>query len=225
VFLNEGPIEEGRYWGSQKNITDVSPDYFCEESVAEKIVSYNANAKILIILRDPVERALSHYLMLRKYGAPKLQGTEISPNLPWIRPSLYSKWVPMWKSRFPEQIRILEFSQISHGPVKLLNSVCDHFEVDRSESNHDYGDPVFRAAGPARYPYFSWLLSKQYNKHLRANRTARVVLGGLKNLGLNQLFHKYFTLPIDQEDRAIVNEDLNQILARETGFFESFKFD
>ena len=39
--------------------------------VASKIYSYNEKAKIIVILRDPVERAISHYNMDKRLGFVK----------------------------------------------------------------------------------------------------------------------------------------------------------
>lgn len=220
VFLGARPISASRYWESRGNITDVSPDYFCEPLAVDKIHSYNAEAKILIVLRDPVERALSHYLMLLNYGGSKLGGSELSCDLPWMKPSLYSKWIPMWRSRFGEQVRILEFNQLSHDPERFLNAVYEHFEVERSRELHNIEvGPAFKGRGPARYPYLSWLLSKHYNRQIRGNRVTSILVGRLKKLGFNDLFQRYFTLPIDQEDKHAVKESLIPILARETEFF------
>ena len=42
--------------------------YLFYKNVAEKIKTYNKNAKIIIILRNPIERAFSHYLMDARLG-------------------------------------------------------------------------------------------------------------------------------------------------------------
>lgn len=40
---------------------EATPDYFFYHACPEKVYKYNPNAKIIIILRDPVERAFSQY--------------------------------------------------------------------------------------------------------------------------------------------------------------------
>lgn len=52
----------------EKILGDASVSYFHYSSVPERIYEYNRKAKILIILRDPVERAYSHYLMDKRLG-------------------------------------------------------------------------------------------------------------------------------------------------------------
>jgi len=45
-----------------------SVSYLFYENVAEDIKSYNPNAKIIIMLRNPIDRAFSHYLMDYRLG-------------------------------------------------------------------------------------------------------------------------------------------------------------
>ena len=47
---------------------EASVSYLFYENVAEDIKKYNPNAKIIIILRNPIERAFSHYLMDYRLG-------------------------------------------------------------------------------------------------------------------------------------------------------------
>ena len=55
---------------NKKNLIrgEASVSYLYYEGVARKIKEYNKNAKIIIILRNPVERAFSHYLMDYRLG-------------------------------------------------------------------------------------------------------------------------------------------------------------
>ena len=48
---------DGRLWGK------VSPQYLCDTNVAERIASLMPDTKLVVILRDPIERSWSHYRM------------------------------------------------------------------------------------------------------------------------------------------------------------------
>ena len=56
-----------------KAVGDASPSYLSDENAPELIQSVAPHAKIIIMLRDPVERAFSHYLM------PMMRATEPRP--------------------------------------------------------------------------------------------------------------------------------------------------
>jgi hypothetical protein len=57
--------------GSQKYLIDSSINYLYFENSANSIKAYNPDAKIIIVLRHPVDRLYSHYKMLRKDGVVK----------------------------------------------------------------------------------------------------------------------------------------------------------
>jgi hypothetical protein len=47
---------------------EASVSYLFYPKVSERIFSYNPNAKIIIVLRNPVERTVSHYQMDKRLG-------------------------------------------------------------------------------------------------------------------------------------------------------------
>jgi len=55
------------FYGKSVNkfLCDASPSYLHDSGSAQKIFQYNPNAEIIIILRNPVKRMVSHYLMER----------------------------------------------------------------------------------------------------------------------------------------------------------------
>ena len=52
----------------QQLLGDISPRYLFFEQAARRIHDYVPNARLIAILRQPVERAYSHYLMNRSRG-------------------------------------------------------------------------------------------------------------------------------------------------------------
>jgi hypothetical protein len=53
-------------------LVDATPEYLYYPEVPEKIFKYNKAAKIIILLREPISRAFSHYSMFKKFNqAPK----------------------------------------------------------------------------------------------------------------------------------------------------------
>jgi hypothetical protein len=51
-----------------KILAEASTSYMFSEIAAHEIYKFNEEAKILVILRNPAERAFSHYLMGLRYG-------------------------------------------------------------------------------------------------------------------------------------------------------------
>src|SRR4051812_46716716 len=55
---------------------EASPYYFFHPLVPERIYKDNPNIKLILLLRDPVDRAYSHYQMERRKGREKLKSFE-----------------------------------------------------------------------------------------------------------------------------------------------------
>lgn len=55
-------------WTDESIIGEASVSYLFYPDVPERIKLYNENSKIIIMLRDPIERAFSHYLMDYRLG-------------------------------------------------------------------------------------------------------------------------------------------------------------
>lgn len=56
-------------WGSQKITGEITPDYLYMPKVPNRIFhSFGMNIKFIVIFRNPVERAISHYNMMIRLG-------------------------------------------------------------------------------------------------------------------------------------------------------------
>ena len=84
-FSNESIEKQGMYYGKKRIMTleryhslfpvsenkiygEASVSYLFYKDVPKKIKDYNANAKIIVMLRNPIDRAFSHYLMDYRLG-------------------------------------------------------------------------------------------------------------------------------------------------------------
>ncbi len=59
-------------WQGQKIVGEATPIYMYLPFVAERIYRYNPQMKLIFLLRDPVERAISHYQMELGRGLERL---------------------------------------------------------------------------------------------------------------------------------------------------------
>jgi len=123
--------------------SEFSTSYLYSENAAREIYSFNKNAKIIIILREPVSRTFSHYLMdlsadrqskndilinlKEDYNNPK-KGYCIS-NL-YLELSLYTEQVKRYLKVFPKnQILILRFEELIVNPKIFTENIFDFIGV------------------------------------------------------------------------------------------------
>ncbi len=98
-------------------------------------------ARILVTLRDPVDRIWSGYKMKQSKGLVPpgsfddfvdrgLSGTETDRRFQVFDTSRYVAWLPDWLTRFDERILILWFDDLSEDTVGTLRKVCAWLSLD-----------------------------------------------------------------------------------------------
>lgn len=128
---------------NEKRIGEASPSYLSDPESPRLIKKKCPNAKIIIILRDPVERCFSHYLDRTKTGnnslsisdlvAKKLEdmsGRERNNKHRIIERSYYYEPIKRYQKYFSENnIKIIGFEEFILNPLKKLNELLEFLEL------------------------------------------------------------------------------------------------
>lgn len=137
-------------------IGEASPTYLADPEAPRLIKEVSPHCRILISLRDPVERAFSHYLMMRNNGITELsfleeirRGFELRDrlNIALLRPDvgLYHDQVARYREAFgTAQVMVLIFEEFMADPAQALRRVLAFAGVQ-----YDIGD--FRPAAYRQY--------------------------------------------------------------------------
>lgn len=111
-----------------------SPSYFCDSRAAERVYRYHPDMKIIVCLRDPIARIISHHAHEVRLGHvdARLTFTEALENNPmYIDQSMYAKYLDIWLSTFPEnQVLILLQEDIQKQPSMVARDVYQFLGVD-----------------------------------------------------------------------------------------------
>jgi hypothetical protein len=125
-------MQEKKVWGEK------SPSYAPSTLAPERIKSYNPNARILFIMRQPARRAASQYQhsqRLRKGGAVPIAddvNATDRPSSSYIYRSQYERQIDYWRSFFPaEQIMLLVFEEVTAAPDVWLDRIQEFIGVQR----------------------------------------------------------------------------------------------
>lgn len=111
---------------------EASVSYLLYPEVAGRIHQYNSCAKIIVSLRDPVERAISHYLMDCRLGHCKVPLSEILENpkkhplffQQYFENGLYYKLLKSYFDTFPaENILVISSDDLNNSPDPTLDRV------------------------------------------------------------------------------------------------------
>lgn len=125
-------------------IGDASPHYLRDEESPRRIHEVSPQAKIIIMLRDPVVRAHSAYLMnlARHFDfspsfCEALARDEPRPKADWftahhyVGAGLYYEQVHRYLNIFGrEQVQVLLFEDLAAKPRQLLTSIAGHIGID-----------------------------------------------------------------------------------------------
>lgn len=135
---------------SHKMLGEATPIYMYWHDSPGRIRQYNPHIKLIILLRNPIERAYSHWNMERLRGADDLSFWEAIVNekercrkaLPlqhrvysYVDRGFYLKQLQRIWSYFPKnRVLIIKNEDLRKTPYQTLNGVCDFLEVDQFKS-------------------------------------------------------------------------------------------
>lgn len=134
-------------WRDEPILTDFSPNYLRNSRAIDGLYDYNSDAKIIVCLRNPVDRTLSNFFYSLKThksdNALEFFSTaidefvmELPPSEKWfsgrtlLRQGLYHSDLRYLKDRFPK-ILLVEFSMFND--LKALYRLVCHFLEIRAE--------------------------------------------------------------------------------------------
>jgi hypothetical protein len=131
----------GRRWyarqfpnGNESYLYDPTPSYIRSPMAPKRISEENPDAKILVCLRDPVDRAFSHYWHERSKGKIEFAFEEVLENYDlyqnWVEPGLYGHHLQRWWDYFgEEQFLIQTFESLSDGPKEFYGQILDFLGI------------------------------------------------------------------------------------------------
>ncbi len=156
---------------NEKAIGEASPGYLTDPESAKLIHEAVPNAKIIALLRDPVNRAFSHYLMRRTKGVVKQtfhevitksisnekKGIVIEYNFV-LFPGLYTNNLRKFQDMFGiNNVKILVFEEFVKEPKKIVKEVLRFLEVDAEPP--DTIEKTYNVYGAPRGKYTQIILS------------------------------------------------------------------
>lgn len=129
----------------KKILVDKSTSYIESNKAALNIKKYIKNPKILILLRNPVDRCISNYYLSKKNGyenfslskALKLEKgraydkakTSTSP-YKYLERGKYYKYLDMWNKLFKKKdIKIIILENLIKNKIKETKSLCNFLDI------------------------------------------------------------------------------------------------
>ncbi|TVQ45339.1 MAG: sulfotransferase [Gloeocapsa sp. DLM2.Bin57] len=153
-FIEEKNWHKGIEWyqskftGNAKIYGEASPNYTYYpnwQGVPERLYSTIPHAKLIYILRDPIERIISHYVHRYADGRENCSITEVladfenNPYNPYVCRSRYYWQLEQYLRYFPSSnILILTSEQLEHFPQKTLQTIFRFLAVSEDINLNNY---------------------------------------------------------------------------------------
>ncbi len=186
-------------WSGEKAIGEVTPMYLCDEKAPARIHAALPEVKIIYLLRNPIERAYSHYWMaLRKNH---LQGSFADmiaqKEVRVIQRGNYHQQLQKYYDLFPaENILGFEFEAFFSDKAANMRRIAEFIGVDpepfaAKAQSKQQAKKSYAAPKPKNLALFQAISGGA--KLLRRNNFTNRVLDGLKRTGLTGKIKKWNT--------------------------------
>lgn len=176
--------------GSFKLHGEASPSYI---SVPERIFNFNSDCKILIILRDPVEKIISQYRHYRTRGLESREPKDIFSNHVennYIADIDYWPNIMRFIKLFGEKnVSLISLEYLSSSPIECMNDVFNFLSLERIDiqevhaNKGNYSDCHF---DDTILNYLRKIISRRkMNSHDVLTKTNPVLIPNNKDIFLN----------------------------------------
>lgn len=212
IYFFDKNYERGFKWYSnffkgakdEKIRGEVSHDYLFSSNALHRIYSDLPDVKLMVCLREPVERAFSAYLYLIKHGMTKENFSEAIERFPHLlEQSKYAKYLGPYLNKFgKEKLFIGVFDELKNNPEGFINNVFKFLDIPQMEISKKMLENCF----PASRPRNAWLafLAKKTGSLCRKTGSLHV-LGYAKK---SRLISSLLYVPYNQSTRPVVDEQL-----------------
>ena len=107
---------------------DATQSYIQSTKAIERLTKDNPEARIIICLRDPIDRAFSHYWHLKKRGDINYNFDQVLDNYTlfslWLEPGLFAHNLRLLMQVIPrDRIHVMQYEQLEQDPASALRSL------------------------------------------------------------------------------------------------------
>lgn len=207
-----------------KIIGDASVDNLYYYQTAEDIKKFSPDARILIILRNPVDRAFSHYTHFIRdkretetfKRALELEELRIKSGYEFSwhyrKAGLYYEQVKNYLNVFENNVKVVLFEDINNRPNEILEEICIFLDINYSEINN-IRFTKHNTSGNAKNQLFAYLVNSPnfLKKHLkkllpfRQRSTLKAYFNQINNSSI------HLDNPVREELKIYFKEDVNKL--------------
>ena len=175
----------------EKAIGELSPSYFTSVEAPDRIYALNPEMRLIFMLRNPIQRAYSHYCMELRYNTVSEDiDREFDPESIIVQESLYYQQISKYLKIFPqENLKFIIYEDIQTNPKQVLTDLYGFLGVDTDFEDPDLYRQSYAKQPRQRFEKLYTFLVAIYRWLNNNNELGRRVLSILKDKGFNDQFH------------------------------------
>ena len=195
---------------------EVAPSLFHKPAACARVAKHIPEARIICTVRDPFDRAVSHFFHYRKLGAPKSTLTEMADRYSdVIEAGLYNRHATKWEEAFgQDKVYFMSYGLLRIDPDAFCRQLCANLEIEYREPDDALSG---RRVNAAKVP-----------RNLGAARMVQSVTTELRRRGGHRIVSTMKHLPIKQwlySDGADLAEERKAIQAQSNSFSQALAAD
>jgi hypothetical protein len=178
-------------------IGEFSPKYFFDLQAPERIKQTFPDVKLIVCLRDPVDRAFSQYNFVTHYMKKEIRSFEevIRTEPEYVEKGLYCKHLERYFQYFGKnQVHIIWFEEIKNHPDEALKKLFQFLGVDETFNPLNLNKKI-NSARQSRFHQIPQLMDKVTS--LLTQYRLSFVIKAVKKTGVNTFIKKANTQKIE----------------------------
>ena len=165
---------------------EIGPSLFHKPEVMERVAEAMPQAKIVFTLRDPMSRAWSHYLHMKRYGYTSASLKDAVTEFPEIvAASQYDQVIAKWREVCPgAEFHQLHLEALQEDEAGYIRQLCDILGIPFIGPDQIKVEASNEAAAPPS------MLAARYGRKLSyflKDRGAYAVVNAAKSIGLHKV--------------------------------------
>ncbi len=114
---------------------DPTYSYICSPRAIQRIAEYNPEARLIVCLRDPVERAFSHYWHVKKQGGTTMPFADVLRHYnnyaTWLEHGFIGIGLKTILDHFPRnQLYVMMYDDLKNNPASVWQKTTQFFGID-----------------------------------------------------------------------------------------------
>ena len=153
------------------------------DGVAERMAGVVPDARLIYVIRHPVDRILSHYAHRVASGAETAPiEVAVFDNPIYVDYSRYALQVEQYLEHFPrEQLLIVESEELRHHRGPTMRRIYDFLAVDPDYLAPTLSQEFYRTGQRRKYPPVVWSVRRALKRHFPQTKRAKELVDSLNS--------------------------------------------